>query len=69
MLLTGEYLFNPRAWNVSVNGQTFLEWFIDDCAYECSRSGRASVDSHRAWSDIFGPSGASNPNISGFYFG
>lgn len=26
----GEYLFDHRSANVSVNGQTFIEWFIDD---------------------------------------
>ena len=24
----GEYLFDPRAANVSVNGQTFIEWYV-----------------------------------------
>ncbi len=43
----GEYLFNPLAANVSVNGQTFIEWFISDY--------------------FFGPTGAGNPQISGFY--
>ena len=26
----GEYLFDPRAANVSVNGQTFIQWWIDE---------------------------------------
>eukprot|EP01052_Picozoa_sp_SAG31_P025411 SAG31_NODE_2226_length_6149_cov_9.156198_3_plen_279_part_00 len=26
----GEYLFDPRAANVSVHGQTFVQWFIDE---------------------------------------
>ena len=44
----GEYLFDPRAANVSIKGQTFAEWYVDDY--------------------LFGPTGAGNPNISGFYF-
>lgn len=44
----GEYLFDPRSGNVSVNGQTLIEWYIEDY--------------------LFGPTGAGNPNISGFYF-
>ncbi|CAE8730362.1 unnamed protein product [Polarella glacialis] len=44
----GEYLFDPRAGNVSVNGQTLIEWYIEEY--------------------LFGPTGAGNPNISGFYF-
>ena len=44
----GEYLFDPRAANVSIDGQTFAEWYVDDY--------------------LFGPTGAGNPNISGFYF-
>lgn len=44
----GEYLFDPRNANVSINGQTFMEWYVDDY--------------------LFGPTGAGNPNISGFYF-
>ena len=27
----GEYLFDHRNANVSVNGQTFIEWFVDEC--------------------------------------
>jgi len=44
----GEYLFDPRAANVSVHGQTLMEWYIDEY--------------------LFSPTGAGNPNISGFYF-
>ena len=43
-----EYLFDPRAANVSIDVQTFAEWYVDDY--------------------LFGPTGACNPNISGFYF-
>jgi hypothetical protein len=44
----GEYLFDPRAANLSIHGQTFVEWYVDEY--------------------LFGPTGAGNPNISGFYF-
>ena len=44
----GEYLFDPRAANLSIHGQTFMEWYVDEY--------------------LFGPTGAGNPNISGFYF-
>jgi hypothetical protein len=27
---SGEYLFDVRAWNVSVRGQTLFEWYVDD---------------------------------------
>ena len=26
----GEYLFDPRAWNTSINGTTLGEWFVDE---------------------------------------
>lgn len=42
----GEYLFDPRAANVSIDGQTLAEWYVDEY--------------------LFGPTGAGNPNISGF---
>eukprot|EP01048_Picozoa_sp_COSAG05_P016543 COSAG05_NODE_2141_length_3486_cov_4.423679_3_plen_471_part_00 len=32
-LPVGEYVFNPMAANISVNGQTFLEWFVDDYVF------------------------------------
>jgi hypothetical protein len=44
----GEYLFDPRAANHSIKGQTLAEWYVDEY--------------------LFGPTGAGNPNISGFYF-
>ena len=44
----GEYIFDPRSVNVSVHGQTLLEWFIEDY--------------------LFGPTGAGNAKIGGFYF-
>jgi hypothetical protein len=43
----GEYVFDHRAANVSVNNQTFIEWFVEDY--------------------FFGPTGAGNPLVSGFY--
>jgi len=30
----GEYIWDPRAWNVSVNGQTLGEWFITDYLFD-----------------------------------
>ena len=44
---TGEYMFDPRAANVSINGQTLVRWFIDEY--------------------LFGPEGAGNANVSGFF--
>ena len=44
----GEYLFDFRAANVSIHGQTLKEWYIDEY--------------------LFGPTGAGNPGVSGFYF-
>ena len=45
---SGEYMFDPRAANVSINGQTLVRWFIDEY--------------------LFGPEGAGNANVSGFFF-
>ena len=44
----GEYLFDFRAANVSIHGQTLVRWYIDEY--------------------LFGPTGAGNPKVSGFYF-
>ena len=44
----GEYLFDFRAANVSIKGQTLAQWYVEEY--------------------LFGPTGAGNPNISGFYF-
>ena len=44
----GEYVFDPRAWNTSVNGQTLGQWWLETY--------------------LFGPTGAGNQNITGFYF-
>lgn len=30
----GEYIWDPRAWNVSVNGKTLGQWFIDDYLFD-----------------------------------
>ena len=43
----GEYLWDPRAWNTSINGQTLGDWWKDTY--------------------LFGPLGAGNENITGFY--
>ena len=39
----GEYLFDPRAANVSVHGQTFVEWFIDDYLFSKTGAGDPRV--------------------------
>ena len=43
----GEYLFDFRSINISVNGQTFADWYVNE--YH------------------FGPTGAGNPLVGGFY--
>jgi len=30
----GEYIWDPRSWNVSVNGKTFGDWFINDYLFD-----------------------------------
>jgi len=30
----GEYIWDPRAWNVEVNGQTLGDWFINDYLFD-----------------------------------
>jgi hypothetical protein len=30
----GEYIWDPRAWNVSINGQTLGQWFINDYLFD-----------------------------------
>ena len=39
----GEYVYNPLAANVSINGQTLLEWFIDDVLFAPTSGGNANV--------------------------
>lgn len=39
----GEYLFDFRAWNVSVNGQTFGQWYIDDYFFGATGAGNPLV--------------------------
>jgi len=32
----GEYIWDPRAWNVSVKGQTLGQWFIEDYLFDAT---------------------------------
>jgi len=47
-LPVGEYVFDPRSWNVSIGGRTLGQWWLEEY--------------------LFSPTGAGNPNITGFYF-
>jgi hypothetical protein len=42
LLSLGEYLFNHLAANVSVNGQSFVQWFIDECENSIDQTVRRS---------------------------
>jgi len=39
----GEYLWDPRAWNVSVKGKTFGNWFINDYLFDQTGGGNPKV--------------------------
>lgn len=53
----GAYLFNPASANVSINNQTFTEWFIDD--YLFGKNGGANPNiSGFFFDDQFNPGGA-----------
>ena len=39
----GEYLFDPRAANVSINGQTFVEWYVEEYLFSQSAAGNPKV--------------------------
>jgi len=39
----GEYIWDPRAWNVSVNGQTFGQWYINDYLLDPTGGGNPKV--------------------------
>jgi len=39
----GEYLWDPRAWNTSVKGQTFGEWFINDYVFDATGGANPKV--------------------------
>ncbi len=39
----GEYLFDWRAWNVSVHGQSLLQWFIEDYVFNAAGGGSPLV--------------------------
>lgn len=52
----GEYLFDFRAVNESVNGQTFLEWYIDDYFFSPTGAGNPLVKGFYV-DDSWGPGG------------
>jgi len=39
----GEYLFDPRAANVSVNGETFIHWFVEEYLFSQSGAGNPNI--------------------------
>jgi len=55
----GEYLWDPRAWNVSINGQTLGQWFINDYIFDSTGGGNPKVSGFffdDEWSAKSGPS-------------
>jgi hypothetical protein len=40
---SGEYVFDPRAANVSVNGQTFAEWYTDEYLFGPTAAGNPDI--------------------------
>ena len=51
---SGEYVWDPRAWNVSVNGLTLGRWWIDPWVGQRARA-RARVHAgcaRRSWADV-----------------
>ena len=40
----GEYLFDPRAANMSVGGQTLLQWYVDEYLFGLSGAGSPLID-------------------------
>jgi len=39
----GEYIWDPRAWNVSINGQTLGDWFINNYLFDATGGGSPFV--------------------------
>jgi len=39
----GEYLWDPRAWNVSVKGETLGDWFINDYLFDQTGGGNPKI--------------------------
>ena len=39
----GEYLFDPRAANVSIGGQTFMEWYVEEYLFSKTGAGNPSI--------------------------
>jgi hypothetical protein len=54
----GEYLWDPRAWNVSVNGQTLGRWWIDDYLFGEWGGGNENITGFY-FDDGFGEGGCS----------
>ena len=51
----GEYLWDPRAWNISINNQTLGEWFINDYLFDPTGGGNANVSGF-FFDDVWGKS-------------
>ena len=50
----GEYVFDPRAWNVSVNGQTLGQWWLEDYLFGALGAGDTNITGFYfddSWSD------------------
>ena len=54
----GEYVFDPRAWNVSVNGQTLGEWWVDEYLFGPTAAGDPNITGFY-FDDTFGDGGCS----------
>eukprot|EP01088_Endostelium_zonatum_P009664 TRINITY_DN2294_c0_g1_i1.p1 TRINITY_DN2294_c0_g1~~TRINITY_DN2294_c0_g1_i1.p1 ORF type:complete len:424 (+),score=76.26 TRINITY_DN2294_c0_g1_i1:67-1338(+) len=55
----GEYLWDPRAWNMSIHGQTLGQWFINDYIFDKTGGGNPKVSGFffdDYWSVSGGPS-------------
>lgn len=39
----GEYVFDPRAWNTSVNGQTLGEWWLEEYLFSNTAGGNPNI--------------------------
>jgi len=47
----GEYLFDPRAGNVSVNGQTLIEWYIEEYLFGPTGAGNPNISCKWSWTE------------------
>ena len=39
----GEFVFDPRAWNMSINGQTLGEWWVSDYLFSSTGAGDSNI--------------------------